>query len=302
MLVPEYTRELAELCPSVDCVCVDPGREGGVRGLTKLLKAQHYQAVVSLYSTTRVGAAVWLARIPMRTAPATKLAQFFYNHRLTQRRSRSLKPEYEYNTELARFALRQLGVATGELPGPPYLAFKSSEIKGLRHMLVSEYRLPAHHRLVFLHPGSGGSARNLSLDQYASLANALRSRYGHSIIVTAGPGERPSAERLANRLVDVSHAVLESTQGLAKFARYIACADLFISGSTGPLHIAGSLDRPTVGFYPLRRSATALRWQTLNRASRRLAFTPPQDSPAENMQAIDIRKAAQQISDTFLCS
>ncbi len=300
VLVPEYTRELAELCPSVDRVIVDPGADVGVFGLVQVLKLHQYHAVVSLYSTTRVGAAVWLARIPLRIAPATKLAQLFYNHRLIQRRSRSTKPEHEYNTELSRYALEKLGVETDAVPVPPYLSFDNDEILALRRTLVSACKLPAHNRLVFIHPGSGGSASNLSLDQFARLANALRSAQGHSVIISAGPGERPTADCLAAKLMDVPHAVFESTRGLGDFARYIACGDVFISGSTGPLHIAGSLDRPTVGFYPQRRSATALRWQTLNRPSRRLAFSPPLDSPAEDMQAIDILKAAQQISNTFL--
>ena len=41
----------------------------------------------------------WKAHIPHRLAPATKLAQVLYNHRLVQRRSRSQKPEYEYNLD-----------------------------------------------------------------------------------------------------------------------------------------------------------------------------------------------------------
>ena len=298
-LVPEYTLELAELCPYVDRVIVDPGSEGGVTALLRILKAQRYSAAVCLYSTARVGAAVWLARIPMRTAPATKLAQIFYNHRLTQRRSRSLKPEYEYNTDLARYTLNRFGIEAGEVRGPPYLVFDKHEIQDLRRTLMSRFKIPANKRLVFMHPGSGGSARNLSLDQYARLASRLQSGNGHCIVITAGPGERHAAESLGDSLSDVAHVVFESKQGLANFARHIACADLFISGSTGPLHIAGGLDRPTVGFYPNRRSATALRWQTLNQAARRLAFTPALDSHDENMQAIDIDTAANEISRTF---
>lgn len=48
---------------------------------------------------------------------------------------------------------------------------------------------------------------------------------------------------------------------------------MLIAGSTGPLHIAGCLDIATAGFYPAKRSATPLRWQTCNRAEKRLAFS-----------------------------
>jgi ADP-heptose:LPS heptosyltransferase len=94
--------------------------------------------------------------------------------------------------------------------------------------------------------------------------------------------------------------ILHSTRGLAAFARRIAMADLFIAGSTGPLHIAGALDVPTAAFYTRRRSATALRWQTLNSPGRRLAFSPPPDAGQEDMGAVDVAAAAGRISQVFL--
>jgi len=87
---------------------------------------------------------------------------------------------------------------------------------------------------------------------------------------------------------------------LRRFAQHIQFADLFISGSTGPLHIAGALDRPTAAFYTRRRSATSLRWQTLNRPERRLAFSPPDTAAEEDMSAVDVTAAAAAISERFL--
>ena len=91
-----------------------------------------------------------------------------------------------------------------------------------------------------------------------------------------------------------------SHSGLGAFARHIQFADLFISGSTGPLHIAGALNRPTAAFYPTRRSATALRWQTLNSEERRLAFSPPPGKAESEMQQTDLAAAAEAISRAFL--
>ncbi|UCE88979.1 MAG: hypothetical protein JSW10_11830, partial [Pseudomonadota bacterium] len=96
------------------------------------------------------------------------------------------------------------------------------------------------------------------------------------------------------------HVLYHSTEGLAQFAQHIQFADVFISGSTGPLHIAGALDRPTAGFYPRRRSATALRWQTLNSEARRLAFSPEPNAVEEDMQGVDLEAAAHRISERFL--
>jgi len=76
--------------------------------------------------------------------------------------------------------------------------------------------------------------------------------------------------------------------------------DVFISGSTGPLHIAGALNCCTAAFYPRRKSSTALRWQTVNDQYRRLAFMPPPESDENDMQAIDAVRCAGEISAHFL--
>lgn len=300
VLVPEYTREIAAACPSVDRVVVDPGPQSGVLALRSILRTNHYRALVTLFSTTRVGFAGWLARIPERVAPATKFAQLFYNHRVVQRRSRSLKPEHEYNADLARYALQILGAQAGTIQGPPYLEFESVTLDRLRREFLSSLGIDRDQYLVFMHPGSGGSAGNLELAQYAELGCRLISDRGHCIVISAGPGELDQAQRLARMLKRVNRAIFESTQGLLHYARHIALADVFISGSTGPLHIAGALNRITVGFYTRRLSATSLRWQTLSQAHRRLAFSPPPQAHEEDMGAIDVESAAEEISSTFL--
>ncbi len=76
------------------------------------------------------------------------------------------------------------------------------------------------------------------------------------MVVTAGPGEVERAQRLSSMLDGTPHAVYVSDQGLLRFAQHIQFADLFISGSTGTLRVAGALDRPTAAFYSGRRSAT----------------------------------------------
>jgi ADP-heptose:LPS heptosyltransferase len=94
--------------------------------------------------------------------------------------------------------------------------------------------------------------------------------------------------------------VLRPVDGLAGLSRHLQFADLFISGSTGPLHIAAALDRPTAAFYPRHRSATPLRWQTLNAPDKRLAFVPPPGAAAEQVASIDVKEAARVISRQLL--
>jgi len=132
VLVPEYTRSLAEACNYIDQVIIDPGKKEGFWALVKCLRTQHYDAVITLYSTTRIGLAVLFAGIPERIAPASKLAQIFYTKRLSQRRSLSLKPEYAYNQDLISYYLRLHKNKTNILPKPPYLHFDAQHVSQLK--------------------------------------------------------------------------------------------------------------------------------------------------------------------------
>ena len=302
-LVQAYTKPMAGLCKSIDRVQIDPGKAAGFKGILSLARAlrqEKYDAVITLYSTTRIGLALLLAGIPYRLAPATKLAQLFYNKRLKQRRSRSLRPEYLYNRDLAEKFLQDWQIPLTDYPSPPYLEFGQEEIQTLRDDFFRQHHVPPASKLVFIHPGSGGSANNLSVAQFARLARHLTGSTPWRLVITAGPGEEQQARQLA-RLTEALHPIVYiSQQGLPAFSRLLALADVFISGSTGPLHIAGALDRPTAGFYTRRRSATSLRWQTLNSEARRLAFSPPEEAETEDMSQVDIPSAAEVISRKFL--
>jgi len=301
-LVPEYTREMAELCPWIDRVVIDHGNArdlGGIAVLSRQLRQLRLDAVITLFSTTRTGLAVLSAGIPTRIAPATKLAQIFYNQKLRQRRSRSEKPEYEYNLDLVRHFL-QLQQCNAAYIEPPYLTFAPEETAKLKQDFCTTNNLDSSLPIIFIHPGHGGSASNISSQQYAKLALRLLGKNNVSVVISAGPGELQQAQQLVSMIGLQHSAIYHSTEGLKRFAQHIQFADVFISGSTGPLHIAGALNTPTAAFYPRRLSATALRWQTLNTPDRRLAFSPEAQAEENDMSSIDTDAVARTISENYL--
>lgn len=303
VLVSAYTSPMAKLCPAIDKVHIDPGQQSSLKDilkLSRLIQDESYDAVITLYSTTRIGFVTWLAGIPYRLAPATKLAQIFYPRRLKQQRSRSEKPEAIYNRDLADLYLQDLGISSVKHPVPPFLEFSQSTLNTIRDRFIAENNIPAPKKLVFIHPGSGGSANNLSISQFAELAHALGNKGEWQLVISAGPNEDEFAQKLSSLTKSLTPVIYHSLAGLEQFAQHLAIANLFISGSTGPLHIAGALDIPTAAFYTRRRSATALRWQTLNSETKRLAFSPPATAQQEDMQSIDIAAAAKTINQTYL--
>jgi len=301
VLVPPYTYSLATQCPWVDQVLCDPKD-------LPLANRSQFDAVLTLFSTGRVGWQVFRGRILLRFAPATKWAQVFYNHRVVQRRSRSLKPEYEYNLDLAHALLRQLRVS----PAPsaaPYWPVTADLQAQQRQLLVQRLGLDAAQPWYFVHSGSGGSANNLSMEQFSQLVVAVQRQLSQAQmpspqwVLTCGPGEEAQAQALHQRIVRLGEGqarsvVYHSTGGLAPFALSLCTASAFIAGSTGPLHVAGALDVPTVGFFPAKRSATSLRWQPCNSPGRTLGFSPSAavgQTEANNLLGINVLECAASI-------
>jgi ADP-heptose:LPS heptosyltransferase len=158
VLVPAYTAPLARLCPSVDEVFVDPGPDGDTAAQQQLQREvteAGFEASLTLFSTWRVGQLLRRAGITYRLAPGTKLAQFLYSERLVQRRSHSIKPEWEYNLDLAAKLLRDHDLPIGYV-GPPYLQVDSSARQSRRAALGERLALPANHAWLMVHVGSGG--------------------------------------------------------------------------------------------------------------------------------------------------
>ena len=296
-LVPPYTAELARACPYLDDVIIDATKNDKMafQRVVSEIKARQFDAMISFFSNTHNAKLAWKCRIPYRLAPATKWVQFFYNHRLTQRRSQSAKPEFEYNLDLARAFLRDHKIPVVE-PRTPYLSFDQSAVEIQRKFLCDQLQIDTSKKWIFLHSGSGGSANNLSLTQYAQLIRGVLHHFDAYVILTAGPTESEKAHELAGLVQDSRVVIYDKNKGLVDFALSLACADVFIAGSTGPLHLSGALNVPTIGFYPSRRSATPLRWQPINDAHKHLAFCPPNDKASQtDLTQIKIEEKLEEI-------
>lgn len=295
-LVPKYTQDLAQMCPWIDKVIIDTQSKEDFASLVKTIKRERFDAAIALYSNTYNAKLLKKAKISYRLAPATKFAQILYNHRLRQRRSQSAKPEYEYNLDLIRHFLAKQRVVSLE-PKAPYLTFTEQELTEQKAKLAKALSIDVEKKWCFVHAGTGGSANNLSLQQYADLITLLAKQYPEFIFVlTAGPSETETTKELEGMLTNVTSVIYDKNDGISDFATSIACADLFIAGSTGPLHIAAAIDVPTVGFFPSKRSATPLRWQPLNSSGKHLAFAPPKTKgEQDDLTVLNIQEVAEKI-------
>ncbi len=269
-LVKKELRDLAMLCPHVDDVIYDDG----FRSIMNKINSYQFDIALTFFSTFRIGYLLNKAKIPIRLAPKTKLAQFFYNHKIVQKRSRSQKPEYEYNTELVSELFNILQIQDIiDIDKPPYIKLDDIKNNQIKREFAKKYQIDNEKKIIFIHPGTGGSSNTLSVEDYSKICIGLRGFDDYNFIIHHSVDD----ERVANDLIsklpkNISITKISPTKDKIQMVKNISVCDLFISGSTGPLHIAGALNKKTVGFYPSKKSSTSLRWQTINDFDKRLDF------------------------------
>jgi ADP-heptose:LPS heptosyltransferase len=108
-------------------------------------------------------------------------------------------------------------------------------------------------RYAILNPGAAWPNKRWMPARFAAVAAELRARHAVTSVVTWGPGE----EQIAREVVDQSSgaAVLSPRTTIADLVALARGAALYVSGDTGPAHIAAAVGTPMVGIYgPTRPS------------------------------------------------
>jgi len=267
--VAPINRALAEACDFIDEVIVDDGKS--FWGLVRKIKKAKADASVTLFSNTRVALAQFFAHIPKRIAPATKIAQIFYNKRVLQRRSEVKMAEFEYNLKLTRALFADISLEYKK----PLLTFKDKEL--IYRVFHANHDIQKDEVVAF-HVGFGGSSdANWSLDEYEILIREVIKENRYQVVLTFGPDEKELYEEMQNRLYDVDIIFYLSLEGLVYFAKLISSFKLFISTSTGTYHVASLVGTPTMTFFADNLFASSKRWKSVGDEGLQKHYMIPSD-------------------------
>ena len=255
-LVSEVNIEIAKKIDFIDEVILYDRRN--FWHMLKSIKAANITISISAFIDTRLGLLLFLSGIKSRIAPATKLAQIFFNKTLQQRRSLVEKTEIEYNLDLAKLLNSEIDLAYQA----PLLKLDNKQ----------EFRLDNHlqvKKLILFHPGYGGSSEgNLTLDDYLTLSNTVRKLVNTQIIWVFGPDDLNAKEKVEGLIPD-SDIIYQPTT-LLDYCYLIRDSELLISTSTGPMHLAGALNIKTVSFFGSNLFASPKRWAAVNETGKQL--------------------------------
>lgn len=251
-LARTYTHPLLRHYQGIDQILTyDPERHRGWKGMKQLaseLKAQQITAAVLFHPRPELALPLKWAGIPQRIGSADRWYRFLFTDTFRQHRSQCARHETDYNLELLKPLLPE--------PKPAQFAFaKNLRVPGA---LRARENLPV--RYAVLHPGSGGSAPNLSKHQYRLLIQTLLQETDWAVLITGSHDDSPVAEDLRDGFSE--ERVLNRTGrfSLEEMLQVVGSSQLLLASSTGPIHLADALKRPLMSFYCPAIPFTPNRW------------------------------------------
>lgn len=281
----------AKACPYVDDAFADSKDD---THLVERIKSAQYDAVLSYVSDWRMAKLLRQAKVDYSLVPAENWRKWLFTDS-ADIRYRDDEPCWRGSVLYVQHFIDKHG---GKLAPAPQVYWDVTE---QRAKWRQYYGQEGEERLVFVHAGTGGSSNCLPVAQFAKLLTTMQAE-SHSpfkVILTYSGVEEEIAKQLLLALTEnnVSAALAKPLADLGEFAQSIVAADLFIAGSTGPIHLAGLQNIPTVGFYTKRRIPREIRWQTLTQDDKKLAFTPPAGrKTGRDMSLIDVEKAGREVA------
>lgn len=193
----------------------------------------------------------FLAGIKYRVGTAFRVYSFLFNIKVKDHRKISEYHEAEYNARMISHITKEY--------------YKVELVKPfIKHNTDTFWKIIKDRKLIIIHPGSNGSAKDIPLEKWYIVIDELL-KYDYLIAITGTKSEKEICDKLADYSDHIlNYAGLLSLEETISLINY---SDALFANSTGILHIAAALDKYTVGFYPNSPHIGADRWRPYNNKS-----------------------------------
>jgi heptosyltransferase II len=118
-------------------------------------------------------------------------------------------------------------------------------------------------KILGINPGASyGSAKRWYPDQFAKVAIALSDKF--DIMIFGGIGEKKFAQQIEKHLLNnhiYNFQNLAGKTSISELTDYISNLDIFITGDSGPMHLAASLEIPTIAIFGPTNSIETSQWK-----------------------------------------
>jgi lipopolysaccharide heptosyltransferase II len=257
MMVSRHAAEVVKHNPHLDDVIIDDteDRHKGINGffdLVKEVRKKGFDVGILLRPTLRSAFLLFLSGIRYRIGTGFRLYQILLNRKVYVHRKVNLRHEAEYNLDL----LESLEIPKRKVLPKMYVTVEEEKFAD---QIFSQFGITPEDVVMVIHPGSGNSSLNLPPKRFAQAADMLIEKFGARIIFTGSEQEKELID-LVKRGMHHESLDLVGRTTLRQLAAILKKADLVISNSTGPMHVASSLGTPTVAIFCPIFAASPIRW------------------------------------------
>jgi heptosyltransferase-3 len=256
MLLRRYTGEILEGNPYVDeLIWYDREHElVPFADMCRTLRERQFDAAIVVYPRIRLAWLMFRSGIPLRVGTGYRYYSFLFNRKVYEHRKNAERHELEYNLNL----LKELHCTLPADFTPEFRIEIPAESQARVEHLLRSLGVE-RNKFAIVHPGSGGSAREWPPEKFGQFAHRLASVSTWKVVVTGSKGE----EKKVAHVVHASGGTalpLAGQLSIKELGALMQSAALFVSNSTGPLHLAVAMGTPVVGIYPQHTAMSAKRW------------------------------------------
>jgi len=271
-LVKSYTKELVENHSYIDNILTLIQEVNGKVSLKEnvaLIKKYNFDSSIIVYPTFATALIIFLSGINHRIGTGYRWYSFLFNAKVYEHRKYAERHELEFNVNLlGKFNINEK-VTPANVKFNIYINPESD--KKVKSEL-QENNIDPTKPIIIFHPGSLGSSIDLPIEKFIELVQFVNDRTGFQIIITGSRNERELCEKLVlnDRIINFAGKF-----SLSEMISVINISSIFVSNSTGPIHIAAALNKYTIGFYPKILACSAKRWGPYTEKA--IVFTPETD-------------------------
>lgn len=231
----------------------------------KFLKREKFDIVINVYPRFNLALLFFLAGIKCRIGTGYRWYSFLYNKKLFEHRKDAVKHESEYNIDLLKTITDRARYHNN------FVFTYSVEEKLNLETQLNKFNFSLSEKYIIVHPGSKSSAKDWSIGNFKLYIKMFLEEFKNTKVILTG------IQTEKNILTDIYNSVpaeiknnvivLCEQLNLKELMILIDNSKLFISNSTGPIHIAGALNKNIIGFYPNKAPMTEKRWRPLSENS-----------------------------------
>lgn len=118
-------------------------------------------------------------------------------------------------------------------------------------------------KILGINPGASyGSAKRWYPEQFAKVAIALSDKF--DIMIFGGIGEKDFSQQIEKHLLSnhiYNFQNLAGKTSISELTKHISDLDIFVTGDSGPMHLAASLQIPTIAIFGPTNSIETSQWK-----------------------------------------